>query len=822
MGLGVNQILQALSYYSVCHTLVENHTPTTGYCMVFLFQCTTIALAVLDLAGLQRHEILVVQIVGVLPCALTAWGVANGDRFESGALDPEETYLLAPLAFVCQIWYLELWLRVAAPSKSDGAKLPRRFRQVLFLDVFGDAKGWDPSQAENSVAPQDVVDGTAGTMGSQDEDSQTVQDVINSAIQEASSQLVMAQWALRRWNAAPEWALTDALREELQVLKEQFTTWGHTMKSEMDHLAKIQGIESPCVFESELRPWTALSDEEQQTDPFAKSLLGPFADEDGYVTRYYHYQLETGKTLFEDDVNNFGCLVLELRAVKVVLHDLENQARRLLELRIMEDMRLETQRLDIKKTQVRDSDPLARLTEALGPTNTQANATGGAQTGEQLPDGTSQGAFVNLVALFQQSNSPAADRSPSVRTELIQPNGSHRSDAASQEEGQALQADQGQSNTRQSPAVAGSTSSSDLTLRAMAGQHAKDFAPERLPWLVLNRLTRMLQLCWGLAGLMTALKELDIFIIDYQEHHGERRQLCVSEPFSFDRVDVEWPHGYLFRPQGIFRPPATSCDELIISSPFGFYHTNVSGTISSKVEELERVRSPWSTTPFCRSWSWSTDGGAERQPVKSAEPCFLAALVPNGLAIWPKGHSHWSEETIAVSSEGGKPWKSFTGGMFNCSDVKEMLSAEESDVRWCLVFVGWDGESLPVAVLPLWSDSLQAVAGDHRLVPRLSVPVSEAARREGIAALHLSAHQGRLWALLASGRFEAWDLFSSTSLGSLKPQWPVNFKTFQVAGLHEDVSGVLFAVGWSELIGPLLFRAYVADKFKYDSVLEEQ
>merc|ERR1719197_2463680 len=49
MGLGVNQILQGLSYYAICHTLVENHSPTTGYGMVILFQATTVALAVLDL-----------------------------------------------------------------------------------------------------------------------------------------------------------------------------------------------------------------------------------------------------------------------------------------------------------------------------------------------------------------------------------------------------------------------------------------------------------------------------------------------------------------------------------------------------------------------------------------------------------------------------------------------------------------------------------------------------------------------------------------------------------------------------------------------------
>eukprot|EP00971_Amphidinium_carterae_P109144 2161210-Amphidinium_carterae.1 len=145
MGLGVNQILQGLSYYAVCHTLVENRSPTTGYAMVALFQCTTVALAVLDLAGLRRREIIAIQVVGMMPCVLTAWGVAHATRIkETGVLIEEESYPLSPLSFLFQVLWLELWLRVAQPT--DTARLPRRFRQVLFLDVFGDAySGWDPA-----------------------------------------------------------------------------------------------------------------------------------------------------------------------------------------------------------------------------------------------------------------------------------------------------------------------------------------------------------------------------------------------------------------------------------------------------------------------------------------------------------------------------------------------------------------------------------------------------------------------------------------------------------------------------------------------------
>mmetsp|Transcript_36657 Transcript_36657/g.68356 ORF Transcript_36657/g.68356 Transcript_36657/m.68356 type:complete len:149 (+) Transcript_36657:3-449(+) len=125
--------------------------------MVVLFQCTTVALAVLDLAGLKRREIVAIQIVGIMPCFFTAWGVAHGERNEHGVLNPDQMYYLSPFAFLAQVLWLELWIRVAAPS-ADKAKLPRRFRQVLFLDVFGDAVGWDPTNAENEEVPEHRLD----------------------------------------------------------------------------------------------------------------------------------------------------------------------------------------------------------------------------------------------------------------------------------------------------------------------------------------------------------------------------------------------------------------------------------------------------------------------------------------------------------------------------------------------------------------------------------------------------------------------------------------------------------------------------------------
>merc|ERR1712157_646980 len=95
-------------------------------------------------------------------------------------------------------------------------------------------------------------------------------------------------------------------------------------------------------------------------------------------------------------------------------------------------------------------------------------------------------------------------------------------------------------------------------------------------------MTRVLQLCWLWAGVMIVLKEVHIYEIDFgimtlqQEEIDEvRRQLCATQQWTFEHVEVEWPHGSFFRPQGL------SCQlhgtpQLIVSSPFGLHSANFS------------------------------------------------------------------------------------------------------------------------------------------------------------------------------------------------------------------------------------------------------
>eukprot|EP00439_Symbiodinium_sp_Y106_P016803 s1490_g2.t1 len=61
MALGVNQILQGLTYYAIVHTLVENRSPSCGYALLVVFQSAALAVAVLDISGLRRRALLAVQ-----------------------------------------------------------------------------------------------------------------------------------------------------------------------------------------------------------------------------------------------------------------------------------------------------------------------------------------------------------------------------------------------------------------------------------------------------------------------------------------------------------------------------------------------------------------------------------------------------------------------------------------------------------------------------------------------------------------------------------------------------------------------------------------
>eukprot|EP00928_Gymnodinium_smaydae_P095467 TRINITY_DN8220_c0_g2_i1.p1 TRINITY_DN8220_c0_g2~~TRINITY_DN8220_c0_g2_i1.p1 ORF type:complete len:1354 (+),score=308.55 TRINITY_DN8220_c0_g2_i1:110-4171(+) len=888
MGLGVNQILQGLSYYAICHTLVENHSPTTGYALVVLFQSTTVALAVLDLARMKRREILAVQVVGVMPCAITAIGIALGARDENGALDPDETYTLSPLSFLFQVLWLELWLRVAAPSE-DHARLPRRFRQVLFLDVFTDSQ-WDPSKQEEDDEEEledfELRGRPFSDPSVDDEERRSIDDdlkTLDMLAERAASQLTLAQCAVRRWSSAPDWALTEEQRQELDRLKEGLKSWGSTVNVELAGHSERRGVDMPATFEAPLRPWHDLTPEEKDADPFATCLVGPFEHDGGYQRTCYHYDLERQQTLFEDAVNREcpGALVLSLQATGTVVQDLERDARLLLESRIMSDLKQRKYQQAVQQAKAKKG-KTAQLRRAL---TESTRGVGGKCEAASTPVAAAAAIFPNLVSLFTKPVRPRLRASSSERFHLLQDReeaseplrqasrASSASVAASAgtapSGGGLLQGDDGAEppaeasplpprRETQARGRSAAAAAKDPTLVAMAGQHAKFFVPERLPWQVLSRMTRVLQLCWLFSAVMALLKETHVYQMDFQEHpaKGERRLLCSATaakrpPWVFEEVNVEWPHGHLFRPQGLLcgvtataGENATDADphlqtwgadggvssRLLLSSPFALYASRPGASAAAASAEAPLSFAELQRAPLRAPAALLCAPGRTR--------CLLAAPVPGGIRVWRTDSASadassgaQAPEAVTLSLEGA-PWRAVAGTIVQCSHVAALLpppalAATDGDVSgrraegaqgsWCLLLAGWDGELLPVAALPLPFGPEQPPAHGSRVSPAFDAPLHSTDVEVEIRALHVEGLRGgRLWALLGGARpeLQVWELQGARSLIRRRLRWPAVAAGFRPVALCEDaVQGTLLVAGRSDAVGPLLLRADLPSLF---------
>eukprot|EP00931_Biecheleriopsis_adriatica_P076169 TRINITY_DN49904_c0_g1_i1.p1 TRINITY_DN49904_c0_g1~~TRINITY_DN49904_c0_g1_i1.p1 ORF type:complete len:1178 (+),score=234.49 TRINITY_DN49904_c0_g1_i1:92-3535(+) len=821
MGLGVNQILQGLSYYCICHTLVENRSPTTGYALVTLFQSTTIALAVLDLAGLKRREILAVQVVGIMPCLLTAWGVAHGKRNEAGELDPDQTYMLSPLSFLCQVLWLELWLRVAAPDGGDQAKLPRRFRQVLFLDVFGDSSGWDPQDSNNDCEDDTMVGEMFNDLNKEEDKDDSEDEALVAAAQRAASQLTMAQCGIRRWRAVPEWALSLVQRKELSSLLDQLTNWSNTVRTELERCRRLPGIaEALRNLDAESRQWSELSPEDRSADPFAGCLLGPFEHDDGYKMACYHFDIESQQCLFDDNASKMcpGALVLSLQAVSALMKDVEEAARNLLEHRIMTDLRVTMHRRNRQSDIEKEKQKAALILPGV-----RSVASGTLERKESF-----KGSFPNLVGLFKQRLHQRADDGE-ARLELL----SSSSPAAQAsipevpEDGDASEsmgAAGGSFSSSSMPSRApephvgscrycgnvymsdaqycrkcGKKRENDPTLVAMAGENAKHFVPERLPWQVLRNITRVLQVCWFWSGVMAFLKEVHVYQVDFQQHPGGERRLCHIEDWKFEHVDVDWPHGSFFRPQGLYCVSSSTAD-FFVASPFAVYASRLSvGAEPVQLEEVSRWRMPRSS--------------AACAGLPGLQGCLLVAAGQDSLEVWPAVSSRLGPDTVTLKSADGAPWKLVAASAVHCESVARLLPSEEVGVaEWCLLLAGWDGSMLPVAAVPLPRGPGSPPMADAVVRAGLDVPLEADDAKKGVPgvlALHLEPTEGRLWALLSTGDIEAWDLLGSHSHGRWRPEWPAAFGTgFQPVAICEDSSlGVLVLSHSGRGGGAVLARA---------------
>ena len=204
MALGVNQMIQSVNYFVVGVTMIQTCSPSCGYAATVIFQSCAFGLMFLDIAGLKTSQIMALQIIGSLPMVILVitLTVANQGRASNEPIDVLcAAFYASPACPFLEALWLELFMQTARPTK-DEASLPRRFRTVLFLDVFGDA-AYDPTEAEHAVV-------TAGVDGKLDEQAGDVSKREIQQTQAAQSIFAMegAQSALRCWEAVPADLLT--------------------------------------------------------------------------------------------------------------------------------------------------------------------------------------------------------------------------------------------------------------------------------------------------------------------------------------------------------------------------------------------------------------------------------------------------------------------------------------------------------------------------------------------------------------------------------------------------------------------------------------
>jgi len=132
---------------------------------------------------------------------------------------------------------------------------------------------------------------------------------------------------------------------------------------------------------------------------------------------------------------------------------------------------------------------------------------------------------------------------------------------------------------------------------------------------------------------------------------------------------------------------------------------------------------------------------------------------------------------------GSRPWQRLTGATLRCTAARSLLAdpAGADLHEWCLVLVGWDGERLPVAALPLPGGPTATPSAEEVVLPVLDVPLTAlraaVAAPDDVRALHLETStslggSARLWATLAGGELQSWALLGveePQSLGRWRP-----------------------------------------------------
>lgn len=781
MALGANQILLAFTFYLIDVTLIQFKAPSATYACIFAFQFAALCLCYIDICKLGVLPILGMQALPTAACFIAsieahhvAYQATEGQDF-----DPDYVYRFSPLCFFLIAFWFEMLLRTSWPSNDD-ASLPRKFRAVLFLDVFEDAEV-DISKWENQL-PGMLFDGEGGRQRS------SKPPFTRKQARDTYEALFSAHAALRRWEAVTAGMSAEQM-QEVARLRNEVKLWQAAFNGEAADRARRRGIQDvPVPFEIDDRPWQELSEQEQQEDPHSGSLVGPFRCSDGRGISTFYFNVESGDTgSFVYQIQE-GTTVLELSRVSELVAFGEEQVRALL-----------------------GSDgAVAGQMSAGSSTSMDSDAVSSEESDASRPRAASsfsiRGGFnvLHAATTGRRSNATKRDAAPNI--------------------------------------------------------------PPRMPWRILRLIIRALQVAWIVMGVDYLLEVLGILRFDYQIYTEveERRLQGTRGIWGFEEVEAAFPQGDWFRPKVMScLPGANESDvtRILVGTPQDLYSAT---TFAVAVDAGRNDRPGPSRVEFELLPEHVFPRGAVAVCGPPPEGCLMATLEENGsaVAVWQHGAPRSGATVLPLESS--RPWKLLAGAVMRCVALRGMdLNAGEAGAAagagWCLLLAGWDGTRLPVAVVALPGDPATPPRSG-RVLPTFDVPLrlpqsarnangevrkeaeaAEAARlfrlkfverqppvrplanaskvcpqpksivglQPPVLALHVDMLSGRLWALLATGALQAWNLAPPRSLGRWHP-WPSSRQsTFKPTAFCSTPGGQLHALGHSSRTGPRWYRTWV-------------
>ena len=185
MSFGVRHMLQSINYYLLGLCMVQLYVPYMVYvsfALTLIFQALAVNITILDIHGLPCFGTFDLAFIGFLPALIACVALSMADRDEDVLreensypfsvaiypLEPCKTFkgkrmnkmkhvdFKRSLKSLKEILWFELFHWVASPSTLESS-VPRHFRAVLFMDVFGDADDPITGSASLGAEPMEVL-----------------------------------------------------------------------------------------------------------------------------------------------------------------------------------------------------------------------------------------------------------------------------------------------------------------------------------------------------------------------------------------------------------------------------------------------------------------------------------------------------------------------------------------------------------------------------------------------------------------------------------------------------------------------------------------